>query len=149
MSYQKTTILGNIGTMELGSTPDGTSALKFSVAVSEKYKAKSGQQVESTEWFNCQSYGKQAEIIDQYFQAGSQILVEARKKTNKWQDKETGQNRYAENFIVKEFSFVDRKTDNGAQNQNNAPQQQSAPQQQNQQNQQMPQNNDMDDSIPF
>ena len=100
--------MGNIGKIEQRFTPDGGSVVNFSVAVNEKYKKKTGEQVEHTEWFNCVSFGKQSEVIQQYFQKGSQILVEGQLATRKWTDKD-GQTRYNTDLKVKEFSFVDRK----------------------------------------
>ena len=114
MSYQRITIMGNIGKIEQRFLADGTSVVNFSVAVSDKYKKKDGTMVEDTEWFICVSFAKQSEVIAKYFQKGSQILVSGTMKTRKWEDN-NGATRYNTDLRVTEFSFVDRKTDNATQ----------------------------------
>jgi len=108
MSYQKTVIMGNIGKLEQRFTADGGSIVNFSVAVNDSYKKKDGTKVDEVEWFNCVSFGKQSEVIHQYFHKGGQILVEGVMKTRKWEDKE-GNTRYNTDLKVNNFSFVDRK----------------------------------------
>ena len=107
MSYQKLIIMGNIGKIEQRFMPDGTGITSFSVAVNDKYKKKDGTQVDDTEWFNCVAFGKQSEIISQYFNKGNQILIEGTLKTRKWTDKE-GATRYNTDVKVDKFSFVDK-----------------------------------------
>ena len=124
MSYQRITIMGNIGKLEQRFLADGTSVVNFSVAVNDNYTKKDGTKVESVEWFNCVSFAKQSEAIAQYFQKGSQILVSGTMKTRKWEDN-NGATRYSTDLKVSEFSFVDRKTDNAtqpSQNQQHNPQ---------------------------
>ena len=111
MSYQKITVMGNIGKIEQRFSPSGDSVVNFSIAVSDKYKKKDGTQVDDVEWFNCVSFGKQSEVIAKYFAKGNQILVDGTMKTRQWQDN-TGAKRYNTDLKVANFSFVDRKTDN-------------------------------------
>ena len=164
MSFQKTIILGRIGKIEQRFTPDGTSVVNFSVAVNDRYKKKDGTQVDEVEWFNCVSFGKQSEIINQYFQKGSRIMIEGKLKTRQWQDQQ-GAKRYNTDLKVSEFSFVDKLSESNQQTQSQPqqqPQQQNyqeqRPQQQSgQETQQQPdqQQNDnfidqnMEDEIPF
>lgn len=122
-SYQKVIIAGNIGKdVELKTTAAGLSFVKFGVAVSDNYLSKSGEKVETTEWFNCAFWGKQAETIAQYFSKGSSILVEGVMKTSKYTDKD-GVERSSTDLVGKEFKFLDKKSSSqGAQ----APAQQAA-----------------------
>lgn len=109
-SYQKVIIAGNIGKdIELKTTAAGLSFVKFGVAVSDYYISKSGEKVESTEWFNCAFWGKQAETISQYFSKGSSILVEGVMKTSKYTDKD-GIERSSVDLNGKEFKFLDKKS---------------------------------------
>jgi len=145
MSFQKLIIEGFIGNIEQRFMPDGTSVVNLSVAVSEKYKKKDGTQVENTEWFKCNSFAKQSEVIIQYFKKGDPILLEGTVHTRKYQAQD-GSDRYSTEVKIKEFHFVSgKKADSGAQN-NQSPQntgqnqsyqqnQQQAPQMQQQQNQ--------------
>ena len=122
MSYQQTVIMGNIGKIEQRFLPDGTSVVNFSVAVNDRYKKKDGTQVDETEWFNCVSWGKQSEIISQYFQKGSRIMVQGKMKTRTYDDQQ-GVKRYQTNLKVSEFSFVDKKPDISTQPAQNMPNQ--------------------------
>jgi len=109
-SYQKVIIAGNIGKdIELKTTAAGLSFVKFGVAVSDNYLSKSGEKVETTEWFNCAFWGKQAETIAQYFSKGSSILVEGVMKTSKYTDKD-GVERSSTDLVGKEFKFLDKKS---------------------------------------
>lgn len=87
MSYQSITIVGNVGRdPEMRYIGNGTPTTAFSVATSRKYTASSGEQVEETVWFRVTTWGKQAEICNQYLKKGSKVLVEGRMTP----DKETG-----------------------------------------------------------
>jgi len=123
-SYQKVIIAGNIGRdIELKTTAAGLSFIKFGVAVSDNYLSKSGEKVETTEWFNCAFWGKQAETISKYFSKGSSILVEGSMKTSKYTDKD-GVERSSTDLVGKEFKFLDKKLPSqGA----HAPEKQPAP----------------------
>lgn len=77
--YSKLIIVGNVGkdpTMRY--TPAGKAVTSFSVAVSRKYTAGDGQQVEEKTWYNVTTWGKQAEVCNQYLKKGSKVLVEGR-----------------------------------------------------------------------
>jgi len=109
-SYQKVIIAGNIGKdIELKTTAAGLSFIKFGVAVSDNYLSKSGEKVETTEWFNCAFWGKQAETIAKYFSKGSSILVEGAIKTSKYTDKD-GVERTSWDLNGKDFKFLDKKS---------------------------------------
>ena len=84
---------------------------KFSVATSERWKDKQGNKQDKTEWHNCECWGKQGEVIAQYFSKGSQILLD-------------GSVHYQENdgkwyttVKVSSFHFVDSKSSGGGQQQ--------------------------------
>lgn len=76
MSYQQVILVGNLGRdPELRYLPSGDAICKFSVAVSERWKNKSGEQQEKTTWFNVSIFGNQAETTAQYLAKGSQVMV--------------------------------------------------------------------------
>lgn len=76
MSYQQVIIIGNLGRdPELKYTPNGDALCKFSVAVSEKWRNKAGEQQEKTVWFSVTCWGNQAETCAQYLSKGSQVMV--------------------------------------------------------------------------
>lgn len=74
---QKIILTGNLGRdPEMRYTPSGQAVTSFSVAVTESYTNKSGENVKKTAWFRCAAWGKQAEICNQYLKKGSKVLVE-------------------------------------------------------------------------
>lgn len=128
MAYQKIIIRGNLGgDPDVRYTQSGTAVANFSVAVGEKWKDKqSGQVQEHTEWFKCSAFGATGENIGKYFSKGSGILVEGKMRTQKYQDKVSGEDKYSVQLIVSQFDFIDSKS--GAQQSTQAPQQQPSQQ---------------------
>jgi single-strand DNA-binding protein len=93
-SVNKAIILGNLGNdPEVRYMPNGDAACNFSVATTEKYKDKGGEQKEQTEWHRVSFFGKLAEVCGEYLKKGSAVYVEGRIQTRKWTDKE-GVERY-------------------------------------------------------
>ena len=94
MSVNKTILLGRLGKdVELKTTPSGASVANFSVATGEKYKNKSGELVETTEWHNIVVWSKLAEVCQKYLSKGSQVYLEGKLQTRSWDDKD-GNKRY-------------------------------------------------------
>ncbi len=72
-------IVGNVGRdPEMRYTPSGQPVTSFSVATSRKYTASNGEPVNETIWFRITTWGKQAEICNQYLKKGAKVLVEGR-----------------------------------------------------------------------
>jgi single-strand DNA-binding protein len=79
MTYQTVIIVGNLGRdPEMRYTPSGQAVTNLSVAVSESYTNNQGEKVERTLWFRVATWGKQAEVCNQYLKKGSKVLVEGR-----------------------------------------------------------------------
>jgi len=145
--------------MELKYLPSGSAVGNFSIAINQDYKKQDGTKVEKTSFFDISVFGKQAELINQYFHKGSRIGIQGELEQQVWQDTQTQQNRSKVIIKLKSFDFIDRKADN--QNQapsHNAPNPQYAQQPQQMQNQQpqqsqgqgnQPQMNYDNDEIPF
>jgi single-strand DNA-binding protein len=77
--YHTIIIVGNLGRdPEMRYTPGGQAVTNFSVATNRQYTASDGQQVKETIWFRISTWGKQAEICNQYLKKGSKVLVEGR-----------------------------------------------------------------------
>lgn len=91
----KVIIVGYLGNdPEMRTMPNGDAVANISVATSESWTDKnSGEKKEVTEWHRIVFYRRQAEICGQYLQKGSQVYIEGRLKTRKWQDN-NGQDRY-------------------------------------------------------
>jgi single-strand DNA-binding protein len=76
MSYQSTTILGNVGNdAEMRYTPSGVPVTNFSVAVNRRWTTTDGQQQEKTTWFRVTTWRKLAEVCGEYVHKGMQVLV--------------------------------------------------------------------------
>jgi single-strand DNA-binding protein len=94
MSVNKVILVGNLGRdVELRHTPGGAAVAKFSVATNERWKDKSGQLQEHTEWHNIVAWGKLAEFCGSYLSKGRQIYVEGTLRTRTYDD-EKGNKRY-------------------------------------------------------
>jgi single-strand DNA-binding protein len=77
--YQKLTIVGHLGRdPELRYTPSGQAVCNYSVATSRYWTGSDGQKQEETVWFRVTTWGKRAEIDNQYLQKGSLVLCEGR-----------------------------------------------------------------------
>jgi len=82
------TLLGRIGQDPEVRTVGETSVTKFTLATSERWKNKQGEKQEKTEWHNIESWGKQGEVIAQYFAKGDPILLTGSLVYDKWEDKD-------------------------------------------------------------
>jgi single-strand DNA-binding protein len=77
--YHQIIIVGNVGKdPEMRYTPSGQAVTSFSVATNRSYTVGSGEQVKETIWFRVTTWGKQAEVCNQYVKKGSKVLVEGR-----------------------------------------------------------------------
>src|SRR6185295_8986253 len=86
--------------------PDGGAVTNVSIATTESWKDKtSGEKQEKTEWHRVAFFGKLAEIAGEYLKKGSQVYVEGRLQTRKWQDKE-GQEKYTTEIIADRMQML-------------------------------------------
>ena len=116
-AVNKVILIGNLGKdPELRRTQSGTAVVSFSMATTEKFKGKDGQQKEETEWHNCTAWNKSAEILAQYLKKGSSVYIEGKLKTRSWED--NGVKKYATDVVVREFQFLGGKQQGQQQNGN-------------------------------
>lgn len=101
--------------------PSGSAVCNNTIAVSEKYKTKSGEQKEDTTFLDITIF-MGAETFNQYTHKGSKVLLEGSLKQNNYQDK-NGQNRVQYFLKVDSFTFLDSKNSNQGQGNYNQPQQ--------------------------
>ncbi|QIP12210.1 single-stranded DNA-binding protein [Spirosoma aureum] len=135
-SLNKVIIIGNVGNdPEVRYLDGGSVVAKFSVATNERYTTRTGEQVESTEWFRIEVWNDQAKTIEKYVRKGQQIYVEGRLRTETYTDRE-GKERFSLGVRATTFQFLggpNDRQDGGsyeapAQTQQPAPRQQPAPQ---------------------
>lgn len=94
MSVNKCLFIGNLtADPEIRTMPNGEQVANFTIALNERYKAKDGNVVENVEYVRIVLYRRLAEIAGLYLHKGSQVYIEGRLKTRKWQDS-NGQDRY-------------------------------------------------------
>lgn len=101
-SVNKVILVGRLGKDPIQSGP----AVKFSVATSEKWKAKDGQDQERTEWHNVTVWGKLADICKQYLAKGSQVYVEGKLQTDMYE--KDGVKKYSTNIIANTVQFLSK-----------------------------------------
>ena len=103
----KVILVGNLGNEpETKYMPSGGAVTNISVATNESWKDKqSGEQVDRTEWHRVAFFNRLAEIAGEYLHKGSQVYIEGRIRTRKWQDKE-GNDRYSTEIIADEMQML-------------------------------------------
>ena len=106
----KVILVGNLGNdPDVRYTAGGAAVSNISVATTESWKDKeTGDQQEKTEWHRVVFFGRLAEIVAEYLKKGSQVYIEGRLQTRKWQDKE-GNDRYTTEIVAKEMQMLGGK----------------------------------------
>lgn len=149
----KVILVGNLGNdPEVRYTPSGAAVTTISVATSESWKDKDGNKQEKSEWHRVVFFGRLAEIAGEYLRKGSQVYIEGKLRTNKWQD-QSGQDRYTTEILANDLQMLGgRGGDSGQGGFGGGNAMPSAPRTNNQnqsQNNSVPDFDDFDDEIPF
>ena len=140
----KAIVVGRLGNdPEVRYAASGSAVANISVATSEQWKDKnSGEKQERTEWHRITLFGRQAELAGEYLKKGSQVYIEGRIQTSKYQDKD-GNDRWSTEIVAREMTFLGGRGGGGgggdSQSASSAspPQRDSGP------------SGDFDDDIPF
>jgi single-strand DNA-binding protein len=105
-SVNKVILIGNLGRdPETRYMPDGGAITNISIATTENWKDKQGEKQEKTEWHRVAFFGKLAEIAGEYLKKGSQVYVEGRLQTRKWQDKD-GVDKYTTEIVANAMQML-------------------------------------------
>ena len=122
----KVIIVGNLGAdPDTRAMPSGNSVTNVSVATSESWNDKnSGERQEKTEWHKVVFFGRLAEIADQYLKKGSQVYVEGKLQTRKWEDKE-GNDRWTTEIVANQLEMLGERMSSGSNQPNNMDQSKS------------------------
>ena len=133
----KVIVVGNLGQdPDTKYLPSGSAVTNISVATSESWKDKqTGEKKERTEWHRVAAFGRLAEIMAEYLRKGSQVYIEGKLRTRKW-DKD-GQTHYTTEIIADQMQMLGNR------------QEQSKPTPAPQPSQPEPGPDDFDDEIPF
>ena len=139
----KAIVVGRLGNdPEVRYAASGSAVANISVATSEQWKDKnSGEKQERTEWHRITLFGRQAELAGEYLKKGSQVYIEGRIQTSKYQDKD-GNDRWSTEIVAREMTFLGGRGGGGGGDSQSAssaspPQRDSGP------------SGDFDDDIPF
>ncbi len=156
-SVNKVILVGNLGRdPEMRYLPSGEAVANLALATTDKYKDKSGQLVEQTEWHRISFFGRTAEVCGQYLKKGSQVYVEGSIRTRKYTDKE-GIEKYATEIRGDRMQMLGGRSGGGMASMDDGGYDQSPPPQRSQPSKapaqaQRPASSgfdDMDDDIPF
>ena len=113
-SLNKVMLIGNLGKdPEVRYTASGQAVASFSLATSEKFKGKTGEWEERTEWHNITLWGKLAEIAGEYLSKGKTVYIEGRLQYRKWQDK-NGNDRYTTDIVGDKMQMLSPKSERHA-----------------------------------
>jgi len=145
----KVILVGNLGNdPETKFMPSGGAVTNISIATSTSWKDKqTGEQKEKTEWHRVVFFNRLAEIAGEYLRKGSQVYVEGRLQTRKWQD-QSGADRYSTEVVANEMQMLGSRSGGG----NRAPTNDFAPDQNKQSavpSGPAPDFDSFDDDIPF
>jgi len=114
MSVNKVILVGRLGKdPETRYMTSGEAVTNATLATSENWKDKNGEKQERTEWHNLVFYRRLAEIAGEYLRKGSQVYIEGKIQTRKWQDKE-GKDRYTTEIVVNEMKMLGSKSSGGS-----------------------------------
>ncbi len=112
-SLNKVMLIGNLGKdPEVRYTAAGTAVASFSIATSERFKNKSGEWEEKTEWHNVTLWARLAEIAGEYLAKGKTVYIEGRLQTRKWQDRD-GKDRYTTEIVGEKMQMLSGKGEGG------------------------------------
>ena len=155
----KVILIGRLGRdPEVRYTPGGAAVANVYIATSEIWKDKqSGENQERTEWHRVVFFARLAEIVGEYLKKGSQVYIEGRLQTRKWQDKDN-QDRYTTEIVANEMQMLDSKSGGNFQGMDQMDpmddasgqgQQRTSPQSRAPKQPSAPVGGDLDDDIPF
>jgi len=113
-SVNKVILVGNLGAdPETKYLPSGDAVTNIRLATTDRWKDKaSGETKEATEWHRIALFGRVAEIAGEYLKKGSQVYIEGRIRTRKWQDKE-GQDRYSTEIVADTMQMLGSRSGSG------------------------------------
>ncbi|MBF25714.1 MAG: single-stranded DNA-binding protein [Flavobacteriales bacterium] len=113
-SLNKVILIGNLGAdPEIREMPDGTKMAKFSIATTERYKNREGEQVSNTEWHNIVLWRRTAEVAEKFLKKGDSVCIEGKLKTRSWED-EKGIKKYATDVQGDSMTMLGSKRDSSS-----------------------------------
>jgi len=113
MSVNKVILVGNLGKdPELRYTTSGTAVANFTMATSERFKDRNGEQQKRTEWHNIVAWAGLAEICGKYLKKGKQVYIEGRIQSRSYDDRD-GNKRYITEIVADQMQMLGRAGEEG------------------------------------
>ena len=113
-SVNKVILIGNLGKdPEVKYTPSGTPVAKIALATNERFKDKSGEWQDRTEWHNVVLWQRLAEIAGEYLKKGGKVYIEGRLQTRSWDDKQTNQKKYMTEVVASDLVLLGGRGEGG------------------------------------
>lgn len=108
-TFNKVILIGNLTKdPESRFIPSGQQVASFSIAVNKKYKTAAGEQKEEVSFFDCEAWGKTAELVTSYLKKGRAVHLEGSLKQERWETPE-GQKRNKVKIVVQSVQFLGQK----------------------------------------
>ena len=106
-SVNKVILVGNVGQdPEVKYTPSGTPIAKLSLATNERFKDRSDEWQERTEWHSIIAWQRLAEIVGEYVKKGSKLYIEGKLQTSSWEDRQSGSKRYRTEIVARDIVLL-------------------------------------------
>src|SRR2546423_5720079 len=113
-SVNKVILVGNVGKdPEIKYVPSGACVAKLSLATNERFKDKSGEWQDRTEWHNIVAWQRLAEIVGEYVKKGSKVYIEGRLRTDSWEDKQSGEKKYRTEIVANDLVLLSGRGEGG------------------------------------
>lgn len=106
-SVNKVILVGNVGKdPEVKYAPSGAALAKFSLATTERFKDKSGEWQDRTEWHNIVAWERLAGIVGEYVRKGAKLYVEGRLQTSSWEDRNSGDRKHRTEIVARDIVLL-------------------------------------------
>jgi single-strand DNA-binding protein len=106
-SVNKVILVGNVGKdPEVKYAPSGVAIAKFSLATNERFKDKSGEWQDRTEWHNVLAWQRLAEIVGEYVHKGDKLYIEGKLQTSSWEDRQSGDKKFRTEIVARDIVLL-------------------------------------------
>jgi len=106
-SVNKVILVGNVGQdPEVKYMASGVPVAKLSLATNERFKDKSDQWQDRTEWHSVVAWQRLAEIVGEYVRKGAKLYVEGKLQTSTWEDKQSGERKYRTEIVARDIVLL-------------------------------------------
>lgn len=106
-NVNKVILVGNVGKdPEVKYAPSGVAIAKFSLATNERFKDKSGEWQDRTEWHNVLAWQRLAEIVGEYVHKGDKLYIEGKLQTSSWEDRQSGDKKFRTEIVARDIVLL-------------------------------------------